>query len=355
MIRRVDTALLRVAVDDLQSAGHKLDDLGTRLERMQHTISSDVLMREGLRSALRTTGTKLGQMQESVQGLSKVLSATADNYATTERTLSGQKGGLNSNKWRQDLGSEKEFANYREAEMSRVVMGVAGAGITCLSQNSSIFEHLAGFDWDSTNINPGRLDAAQLKIARKLRMEKLIFGDVFAGNRSTAPTWIKRFGENLTKAEIDPIKCPALIGTGLTLAENVISNYQEFKEGEIDVGRAVTETAMETVVDVGLNIAIGTAVAAGIGAVAGVVAAPAVLVVATTMLVTVGANWICEEITGRVMGEKKDLTEFISDGVLDFLEGANAKVGELGSQFGSFLKKSYKSLGKSGFTPLFSA
>ena len=55
---------------------------------------------------------------------------------------------------------------------------------------------------------------------------------------------------------------------------------------------------------------------AGAFAAAGV-AAPAVAVGVATVAVSVGADWICKKVTGRLGGEEKGVTEFVSDAIID--------------------------------------
>ena len=112
-------------------------------------------------------------------------------------------------------------------------------------------------------------------------------------------------------------------GIALSGVINGFANYDEYskkyKEGKVSkeyaIGRGVVETIGETAVDWGKNILIGSAVA-GAFAAAGV-AAPAVAVGVATVAVSVGADWICKKVTGRLGGEEKGVTEFVSDAIID--------------------------------------
>lgn len=108
------------------------------------------------------------------------------------------------------------------------------------------------------------------------------------------------------------------VGIGLSLAVNGFSNYDEYKTGGITAKRAVAETITETAVDWGKDLLIGAAVTAGFAA-AGF-AAPVVVVGAATVAVSVGADWVCKQVTGALTGEEKGLTETVSDFVLDTAE-----------------------------------
>lgn len=98
-------------------------------------------------------------------------------------------------------------------------------------------------------------------------------------------------------------------GIAISAVANGIDNYEEYKNGDISVGRAVAETVTETAVDWGKDLLIGAAVTAGFAAIG--IAAPAVVVGAATMAVSVAADWACEQVCG------KKLTEAVSDAVLD--------------------------------------
>ena len=99
---------------------------------------------------------------------------------------------------------------------------------------------------------------------------------------------------------------------------NGFDNFQEF--GSMESGRFWAETVTETAVDWGKDILIGAGVTAAFAA-AGV-AAPVVAVGAATVAVSVAADWICEAVTG------KDLTEFVSDGIIDLVGNGVKRVKE---------------------------
>ena len=99
-----------------------------------------------------------------------------------------------------------------------------------------------------------------------------------------------------------------------TAIGNGIDNYDEMKEKGISRTRAAAETAVETVVDIGKNILIGSAVAATVAATFG--SAPVLLVGATTVIATMGLDWVSEQLTDE------DVTENISDLICNVGEGA---------------------------------
>lgn len=109
-------------------------------------------------------------------------------------------------------------------------------------------------------------------------------------------------------------------GVAVTSISNGFENYEEYQNGDISSERAVVETVIETGVDVGLGALATAGTAAGLAAL-GVAGAPAIAVAAVGTTVVLGANWLCEEITGNFFGEEKDIGEAIADGICDIGNG----------------------------------
>lgn len=110
-------------------------------------------------------------------------------------------------------------------------------------------------------------------------------------------------------------------GIALSGVTNGFSNYEEFKDsGGLKNGRLWAETVTETAVDWGKDLLIGAGVTAAFAA-AGV-AAPVVAVGAATVAVSVAADWVCKAVTG------KDLTEAVSDGIIDLVGNGVKKAKE---------------------------
>lgn len=101
----------------------------------------------------------------------------------------------------------------------------------------------------------------------------------------------------------------AWAGLGLSALSNGISNYEEYKSGQIGAGRAVAETVVETAVDVGKDWLIGAAVTAGVAAI--IPGAPVIVAGVATVLVTKGLDMVSEYFFD------KPVTELISDAVVD--------------------------------------
>lgn len=99
----------------------------------------------------------------------------------------------------------------------------------------------------------------------------------------------------------------------LTVGTDVYQNYKECKSGKISWQRAVMETIIQSVADVGIGVA-ATALASAFLAPVG----PAALAVGIT---AVGVTWIaesaCKAITQKVTGEEKGIGETMADLVCD--------------------------------------
>jgi hypothetical protein len=103
----------------------------------------------------------------------------------------------------------------------------------------------------------------------------------------------------------------------LTFASNGVENYQEMKTDGISGERAVEETILESIVDVGLTVSATAAVSAGVvalGFASGPAAAAAVVGVGAVTVIW-AANGICKWISGG-----RDLGEVVADGICDLGE-----------------------------------
>lgn len=107
-------------------------------------------------------------------------------------------------------------------------------------------------------------------------------------------------------------------GYALSLVSNVIDNKKEYDQGGITKERAVQETFMETVIDIGKDALIGAGVAAACVAAFG--SAPAVAVAAGTVAVGWAVDKVTKWATKKFTGKERNFTEFASDTILDFTE-----------------------------------
>lgn len=133
--------------------------------------------------------------------------------------------------------------------------------------------------------------------------------------------FIDDLGLNGAKTTVDKVKVSTKwAGHILSLVTNAFENYEEMKEpGGISFERAVSETVVETGVDILLNAGITAGVSVVLGgiltAVGAPVMVPAVVVGGLTVGVTWAANGVCKWLT-----DGKDIGEVVADAVCDFGE-----------------------------------
>lgn len=178
--------------------------------------------------------------------------------------------------------------------------------------------------WSKSNKQLDKLARMLPEQAKKVKLKRMFgLNDLYAGGASHASSWSTRFYNNYHKLD-GPFKnytaggvksACAWIGLGLSAISNGLSNIEEAKTGKISAERAVAETVVETAVDVGTAWAVGAAVTAGVAATIG--SAPVLLVGAATVGVTMGLDFACKKITGKLTGEEKGLTETVSDAICD--------------------------------------
>ncbi len=150
------------------------------------------------------------------------------------------------------------------------------------------------------------------------------------GRSSTASTWIKRFGNNLTNKTSPFAAQLKNIGKNFTGANgvgkavsswasvavtgvvNFFGNQQEQKEsnGTMSDGRVVAETITETAIDTAITLGASAVVGAAVAACT-TVALPGVVVTAATGFVVAGVNAGIKACTGKTG------TEWASDLILD--------------------------------------
>lgn len=114
-------------------------------------------------------------------------------------------------------------------------------------------------------------------------------------------------------------------GAATTFVSNTAENVEEYKSGKISKGRAWAETFIETGTDVVIDTGAmaGTTAAAGSLAALGIVSAPTLVIGGVAAAGVIGANWICESVTGKDIGE--NVADFICDKVGGIKKGKTKK------------------------------
>lgn len=196
--------------------------------------------------------------------------------------------------------------------------------VSLLKHSKKIIESI--YKVNSSEAKLARIEHMASYTVSKARMDRL-FGvdDLFKGGASKAGKWGKRFSTNFEKrweSSFSKTKNGGAkaafkwAGAILTIAERGFQNKDEYETGTISYERAVAETAMESVISIGINAAVGAAVASGIAATA-IGSAPVLLVAGGTAVVMVGLESASKYVTNRYFGEEKGLVEATSDGILD--------------------------------------
>ena len=205
------------------------------------------------------------------------------------------------------------YDGYKSGETSDVYKGILGIGGNFISTVGDLAENgfKADVDWKEMLIGNWKKGSALTEIGEKTAKYaddvavKALFKSEMDG---FLPSTAKNVGENLKVGA----QWLGVVVSGVT---NGISNYDDYKAGEMSAGRAVAETITETAVDVVIGAGAVAAVGAGIAALG--ISAPAVAVGAVAAGVVWGADALTHLITKEVLGEEKGLTELVSDVALD--------------------------------------
>lgn len=144
-----------------------------------------------------------------------------------------------------------------------------------------------------------------IEAAGKADWAKRLFGIHSSEAKSFTEAWKSEWGKYSVK-DNKAIGISKRLGALLTFGVNACDNYNEF-DGKITT-RSVSETVLETGIDLTKGVAATALVTAAIGG------APAVVIGAGAVAVTWAADAAFKAITG------KDFTETVSDVVLDFVE-----------------------------------
>ena len=109
------------------------------------------------------------------------------------------------------------------------------------------------------------------------------------------------------------LKKSDVVGGAVSLLGNAADNMDEYERGDISKGRAVAETVLETVVDIGKDKAVEYAVTVG----AFCVLSSPVAIVTTVTLGPVVVNDAIDRVSEFASEDGKDFSESISDALLD--------------------------------------
>lgn len=369
---KVNTATLKEMSTYSKNISLRVGYVASEVQSVKYSLSLDVLNNQGLGTSLNCICKKIDGLQRKINNLSVFLESTAQKYCETEDHInkSFNNDVMKITTAQQSNMTIKKASRKGAAEIANEILGEAGfiggiaafatkpvakwmdtgifsfgeTGAKALSEISKsggkAFKTLS--EWNKSDKDLNLLSRMKPEQAKKTNFKRLFgLNDVFTGHASKASSWGEKFIANCGKRTKEVFKdftkggakaAFALGGVALTAIGNGIDNYEEANSGEITKVRAVEETILETAIDVGTGFVIGTAVAAGVAATVG--SAPVLAVGLLTVGVTIGLDYACKEITGRVTGTEKGLTETISDSILDFGPAAVAKGKDIINFFG---------------------
>lgn len=257
---------------------------------------------------------------------------------------------VNMHSSRTDSGKEKrDIEDQLHSSMNTVIKSVSPLGkiVGELDSVGEGIQYMKSGEWDKATVKlvgVGTKVAGSVskivEISKKANMPKIVansadqtssvisklagMDDFFEGTVGTVAKGSNSaacFGSNLKKAWGKSSKDFTLteVSTVLSFVSSGVDNYMEWKNGEISEGRAIAETIGEALVDIVTGSLITTVVAAAAVTIIG--SAPIFLVGLGTAAISIGLDLIASNFTE---GEKS-FNEWISDGVIDLVTGAESK------------------------------
>ena len=305
------------------------------IHRINNSLGFRVTSSAQIRSRLNGAADRIGGYQSHMSSMKSALSEVVNVYSSTENAIIG-----NLNVGDAKIGGESGGQNVTNDKFNwvspfwdlvgsaGVVGGAIGAWGEFLTSSkvpgarwSELFKDTWNTGWDIFDVVKTCRGDTSVNWAKEIfglntdtalkSIETEILSDV-SGAQKLKSGFRAGIKDTLGDFKTGAGTAKQVGGIILSGAVNSFENMEEYKSGEISVGRAVAETITETAVDWGKDLLIGAAVTAGFAA-AGI-AAPAVAVGAATVAVSVAADWVCERVCG------KKLTEAVSDAILDGAE-----------------------------------
>ena len=361
---KVNTAVLDEQAKQLNILMRQIDAVSREVNSVQQNLQWNVAVNSQIQNNVSSYSNYISKLASKTATLSTTLSSIATQYQKTESDLvkgcSVKQKSITHSTTTETYRPDNSNNNGGLSELYEVMTGTsnllkyigqAGTGGGIVSGVLSSFYNFS--KWQSQEATGAESLVAVLKNAKTIvnnlyktysngvKLNKLarmwpeqawktgikrflglesVSKAVFGGYVSKSSTWGDRFYNYFHRQDgiFDGYTQGGIKGTlkwaglGLDLVSNGISNYHEMKTGGISAGRAVAETVVETVVDVGKDWIIGTAVTAAIAATTSA-AAPVVVVGVATVATSVVLDFACEKITGALTGEEKNLTETFSD------------------------------------------
>lgn len=346
----------------------KLSDISHGLSSLRHDIDHQIMARRNIRMRMANAYNSSNELELQIGKIETFINKSINSYCAADDMLANKASSKANNLtnvkafslWNSvlnylgqagQLGSFlsfalKPFANWADYGIFNLTTKVgAPAVVDILKAGTSTLKGL--WKWQKSNEGLKKIARIMPDRANMAKIRRLVgFNDIMIGRASKAGKWGTRFYNNfhkldnwITRAESNGIKgvlsdftkggakaAFAWGGTILSGLANAFENADEAKSGIISTQRAVVETISETAIDIGKYALIGAGATAAVAATVG--SAPVIIVGAATVGITMGLDYVSKKCTG------KDLTELVSDSIIDVGEGA-MKIG------GNLIKQAY--------------
>ena len=277
-----------------------------------------------IKGTLTKIGSKVGIIGATAGGIHSIVSNVSkmtSEGANPKNVAKTIKGGIDVGKGIKKLtdawGIYKRTTN--KAKVGKVKLRDRLLGFNDLYGGKVSKAKSPGVAWKNNFKKAFNKNVSDLKIKGKTKVTSKVVktnskmgtkgvGKAVTKTKSTAKT--AKVGKAKTASKV-----LAWVGVGLTFVSSAYENQQEQKNsnGKMSKARAVTETVIETSVDLATGWVVGAAVAATSVALIG--SAPVLLVGAVTAGITIGVDALCN------WAFKKDLAECVSDGVFAIGKG----------------------------------
>ena len=287
-----------------------------------------------INKTLKSIGEEIDVAAKLMQQMAIVLESSTELYKKYDGQISKleckplETGGKRDN---ETCGLEGENANeiFTFSDLWKLVGTVGAVGGIASGVGSLITGEGSAKDYISVSkyligavgtgavaIKNGGIEGIKYAVGLNDAMDKIEIGSFGKGFNSSIAKQMDDLGFVKSNGKVGKLKTATKwAGHILTVAANGIENYNEYQNDGITAERAVKETVIESGVDIAIGIG-ATAVTTGVLSALGIAAAPAVLVGAGAVAITVGANAVCKWATGG-----KDIGELVADTVCDIGEG----------------------------------
>lgn len=360
-------------VDSEKSIANELDRYESDIRSISSALGFKIAAEYNLRNRLNKAADRVEGHRVCVSSMSSAIQSILNRYESAESAILGNQTTSGKTTTNQEVpvsgveasSNDENYLNKLFKNLLKAILdalgktGLVGGTLALPIAIAKMFidgDGMSAKDWGALIKGAGNSGMGINKLVKWFKdgekggLDKLLGLEKYSGFKNVKPeaSWFKRSGSSFVdsiKHEVGlnedgtAIKGSKLAGWGLSLVSNCFSNYDEYKKanGDMSVGRAAAETITETLIDIGKGAAVAAGVAAGCAAIG--VSAPAVVVGGIAVGVSFIADSVCEGITG------KKVTEFVSDGILDFAtdayEAATGAVRSAGNAISGWWNKTF--------------